>query len=84
MFSFKAKMAAVGAGITVAMALILIPLTLSSDSGLQLQTVCGEEAGGEGCCFNPLAICDIGGNPYYQYENKSWIQVIFGCGTEPE
>jgi hypothetical protein len=29
--------------------------------------------------LNPLAICDVGGEPQHQYENKSWIEILLGC-----
>jgi hypothetical protein len=60
-------------------ALMFVPFTVSTSEGLGTQTACAQESG-QGCCFNVLAICDVGGEPQHQYENKSWIQIIFGCG----
>lgn len=60
-------------------ALLLVPFTGSTSDGLGTQTACAQESG-QGCCFNVVAICDVGGEPQHHYENKSWIQIIFGCG----
>lgn len=58
--------------------LVLAPVTVRQDSGVQWNKAC---AAGQGCCYHVMAICEIGGQPYNQYENKSWIQIIFGCGN---
>lgn len=60
--------------------LLFIPLSYSPDRGFGPQSACAQEEDGQGCCFNPIGICDVGGQPQHQYENKSWIQIIFGCG----
>lgn len=61
-----------------ALVLAMVPLAADPGGGIDWNRACASE--GEGCCFNPLAICDIGGQPQHQFENKSLIQVIFGCG----
>jgi hypothetical protein len=56
--------------------LSLIPVSFDGASGIHWNRACAD---GEGCCLNPLAICDVGGEPQHQYENKSWIEILLGC-----
>jgi len=60
--------------------LLLLPVSVSPRGGLEIQTACAGEEDGSGCCFHPMGICDVGGQPQHAYENKSWVQIVFGCG----
>jgi hypothetical protein len=55
--------------------LALAPLAFSWSHGVRMNDACA----GNGCCFHPHAICETGNGNYDGYENKSVIQIIFGC-----
>lgn len=56
--------------------LALAPVTFHQTEGITVTEACA----GEGCCKNPNGICDTSAGIITGYEERSWVQIVFGCG----